>query len=218
MYRFLLKEFKEKNSSKKLFHKLFENMVLGEKILFSIGLIIFILLLSATIFWFNKFTIFLSIIFILLACISYYLIIKFLLNVKYRIYDSHEKFYISTKVMTVKNILKNKNLYKKKKIEILINQIDEQIEDYNILKYLTNPIKIFLNSWLIPFLLIYLGWVFKIYGNEDIKSIIGKIFLTSLILLLFYFATKPILDDLINKDIKKMKQLKIILQDILILD
>ena len=134
------------------------------------------------------------------------------------IYGSNVGYY-DKKVKITKKILKSKDLLHKLKVDILVQQYEEELPKQKLTTYIFRPFPKLFSAGFIPLLVVFLGWVLKNTEKMEIGFELAKILLILLIVLLgFYCLLKVLAEEILDRDYKKMEELKNILRDILIKD
>jgi len=129
-------------------------------------------------------------------------------------YGSHEDIY-NTNINHLKNILNKRNLYTKTKIESLIEQYNEELPSLKISDKALKPINGIAITFLLPISTLLIKWMLD---NKSGPYLIIVIIMMIVMLLSLYYMLKPLIENLFDREMKHMMELKRLLQDILIID
>ncbi|MFG3613177.1 hypothetical protein [Rummeliibacillus stabekisii] len=119
-------------------------------------------------------------------------------------------------MISIRNILLQRNINKIEQIDLLINQINEEIPDLKLSEKFLKSIYTISTALLIPILSLLIKW-FLDFKDEGI-FIVGAVVTLCLMFLGLYFLIKPSAEQILDSSYRKMWILKRKLEDVKLLD
>ncbi len=119
-------------------------------------------------------------------------------------------------MISIRNILKQRNINKIEQIELLINQINEELSESKFSEKVLKPIYTISTVLIIPIITLFLKGLLN-YNDEGINIVILVILLCLMVVGIF-FMIKPILEQILDSPYRKMLNLKRTLEDVKLLD
>lgn len=119
-------------------------------------------------------------------------------------------------MISMRNILKQRNINKMEQIDLLISQINEEMPDFKLSEKFLKSIYTISTALLIPILSLLIKWFLD--SKDEGIYIVGVVVTLCLMLLGLYFIIKPVAEQILDSSYRKMSILKRKLEDVKLLD
>lgn len=127
--------------------------------------------------------------------------------------------YYHVKINILAKILEEKNLYNPLKLERLTQQIKEELPTLKNSDNMFKPLYTIASLILIPIFMLFVNWILNATSKiTESLFIIGSILSLIVALMGLFYMTKPLIQDFLDSDYKKMKKLCDIMTDIVTKD
>lgn len=128
---------------------------------------------------------------------------------------THQDIY-HVNISRLRSILIRRNIKTRNQIDLLLEQINEELPKLKTSEPLLKPIYSVSTIIIIPIILVIVKWVIDKNSN-GIYLVILLVLITIMVASLYYMI-KPLLEDLLDREYKRMLKLKQMLEDIRIID
>lgn len=119
-------------------------------------------------------------------------------------------------MISIRTILKQRNINKVEQIDLLINQINDEVSELKFSEKVLKPIYRISTVLIIPIITLLTRELLN-YNDMGIYSVLLVILLCLMVVVLFYMI-KPLLEQILDSPYRKMIKLKRTLEDIKLLD
>jgi hypothetical protein len=136
-------------------------------------------------------------------------------KVIYNRVGTHEEVY-NRNVIILRGILVRRSLHSREQVDLLIEQIDEELPKLKTSDSLLKPIYTFSTIVFIPIITLLVKWILDKHSNEVYLVIL--IVLIAVMVFSLYYMVKPLLEELLDLEYKRMTKLKQMIQDIRVID
>ncbi len=120
------------------------------------------------------------------------------------------------KIISMRNVLKQRKIDNMEQIDLLINQINEELPELKLSDKFRKSVYAIGTVLLVPSISLISKWLLDSY-DEGIYMVVMVLAIVMMLIGLFYII-KPLLESVIDSPYKKMKILKRMLEDVKMLD